>query len=74
MMPVAPGGMPMEGLKPDELQYRDWLQQRDIDITNHLSKMEKELAAAKKRKKQLVNKQKTVRVTAKTLQYVIARQ
>lgn len=65
----GPGGMQMEpGLKPEELQYRDWLQHRDIDITNHLTKMEKDLAAAKKRKKQLINKQKTVcNVTTTTM-------
>jgi len=63
MMPHAPhmqSAGPPE-MKPEELQYREMLMNREREIDNHLQVLEKELAATKKRKKQLMNRQKSVR-------------
>lgn len=52
-------GMPPD-MPPNEMKYRDWLHTKDIELGEALSRMEKELSAARKKKKQLQNKQKNV--------------
>lgn len=45
---------------PPEMRHEEMLRGKEIELNERLGQMEKELNAARKRKKQLMNKQKTV--------------
>jgi len=62
-MPMGHGPA-MADIKEEDLnlKYRNWLHNKDMALQERLSQAENELTSAKKKKKALGNKQKTVSI------------
>lgn len=50
----------MPDVKHEDIQYREWLRVKEMDLASRLDKAEQEQSSMKKRKKQLQNRQKQV--------------